>query len=365
MSVQLSNEDWIIHPSQTVLSVLDDIGLESGDLGGMLNKPDDWVDRFLKCQIPVDEYLADDLSRVVGGSIEFWTNVQNQYEADLKNISSSKVLGESISAWVKSFEYSDMANKGWLAKTRKLTEQYGNLLCFFDVTDICQWEEKYTYTLNRTKFRKATKVSLSSHAVSAWLAQGERSSRSQITDIFSKKLLMSKLEELRILTLEPDIYKVLSSVQKILNNSGVRFASVPNIKGAPISGAAIKVDDIPTILLSCRYKTNDQFWFSLFHELGHILLHNTDDGFIDLLEAEDGREEREANEFAQEALFPLEQLSALSRELFRLNARAKARKILGAAKHSKIAPGIVVGQLQHAKVIPYSHFNKLKKKFEF
>ena len=111
------------------------------------------------------------------------------------------------------------------------------------------------------------------------------------------------------------------------------------------------------IQLSLRYRTDDQFWFSFFHEAGHILNDPKKVVYID----DDGTDgcEEEANRFAGSFLIPTEQPSALAR----LTTHAA---IVGFAKAIGIAPGIVLGRLQKEGIVPWrSYLNDLKRRFEW
>jgi HTH-type transcriptional regulator/antitoxin HigA len=114
------------------------------------------------------------------------------------------------------------------------------------------------------------------------------------------------------------------------------------------------------IQLSLRYKTDDHLWFSFFHEAGHILKHGKRDvfrkGTTFLM---DETKEEEANTFAADFLIPRrEYLNFTSKNtLSKVNIKKFASQI-------KISPGIVVGRLQHDKLLPMSHCNDLKVRFE-
>src|SRR3954451_14062880 len=113
------------------------------------------------------------------------------------------------------------------------------------------------------------------------------------------------------------------------------------------------------IQLSLKYKTDDQLWFTFFHEAGHLLLHSKKQVFIDYGYSEEDNEEREANKFARDFLIP-------TRYADRLAHIARSREqIQEFAKAIGIAPGIVVGRLQHDKLLYPSAFHDLKRKFEW
>jgi len=112
-------------------------------------------------------------------------------------------------------------------------------------------------------------------------------------------------------------------------------------------------------LLSFRYLADDQFWFSVFHEIGHLLLHSRDGIFLEGIETANEKMEVEANEFA--CLHLLTEVGLRQLHSVPLNHFAIARL----AKRLDVSPGVVVGQLQEMGRVPYHHFNYLKARYEW
>jgi Zn-dependent peptidase ImmA (M78 family) len=112
--------------------------------------------------------------------------------------------------------------------------------------------------------------------------------------------------------------------------------------------------DKAVIQLSLRYKSNDQLWFSFFHEAGHILKHGKKEFFIE--DSMVNEKEKEADEFAANFLLPKSQLDGF----LKANTLLSKSAIKEFANRLNIAPGIVVGRLQHEKKLPHSHCNDLK-----
>ena len=119
------------------------------------------------------------------------------------------------------------------------------------------------------------------------------------------------------------------------------------------------------IQLSLRGKSDDHLWFTFFHEAGHILLHGKKDVFIEskgegCRDIGGGEKEQEADRFAQDFLIRPERYKT-----FIKNGRFSEAAIREFAKEIGLAPGIVVGRLQHEKLIPFSRGNALRKRLRF
>ena len=147
--------------------------------------------------------------------------------------------------------------------------------------------------------------------------------------------------------------------------AGVALIFVPEVPGTRAHGATRWLTPSKAILqLSLRGKTDDFLWFTFFHETAHILKHGKRDIFI---EAPDGttdqetrRKEHEADTFASDFLIPKHALNE-----FRQQSRFNTHTIQRFATQLGIAPGIVVGRLQHEKLLPFAHLNVLKRRFCF
>ena len=115
------------------------------------------------------------------------------------------------------------------------------------------------------------------------------------------------------------------------------------------------------IQLSLRYKTDDQLWFSFFHEAGHILLHGKRDLFIED-PGMNGQKEDQADKFAADTLIPPVQLREFL-ETWTPNVYPPTSRIEDFADAIGVAPGIVIGRLQHDGQVPFSHYNHLNRRF--
>jgi Zn-dependent peptidase ImmA (M78 family) len=145
----------------------------------------------------------------------------------------------------------------------------------------------------------------------------------------------------------------------ICAKAGVCVVRTKEIPLAAVSGAARWLTkDKALIQVSFKYKTDDQFWFSVFHEIGHILLHGRRQFFVDYGMRDDTEEEREANAFAREVLIAPEYNHLLPHLKSKKDIRRFAAKI-------GVSPGIVVGRLQYDKLLRQGYCNDLKVKYEW
>ena len=146
----------------------------------------------------------------------------------------------------------------------------------------------------------------------------------------------------------------LPQLQALAGAAGVAVVFVPAPPGCRVSGATQWLSpERALIALSLRHKSNDHLWFTLFHEAGHILKHGKKATFVDGLDAVHEEHETEADRFAADQLIP----PAAAQKLQGLRSE---QEVKAAAMALGIAPGIVVGRLQHEGWLPRTDLNGLK-----
>ena len=116
------------------------------------------------------------------------------------------------------------------------------------------------------------------------------------------------------------------------------------MKCAPVQGATHWIEpDKVMVMLNADHQYEDRFWFSLFHELGHVLLHGKKDVYVDFdHDGEKTQEEREADMFAQKWLVPD------IGEFYTLLGKQDLQKaVVAFAEKNGVSPAIVAGRLTY------------------
>jgi HTH-type transcriptional regulator / antitoxin HigA len=149
-------------------------------------------------------------------------------------------------------------------------------------------------------------------------------------------------------------------MKELCRNAGVALVLEPPISKTCLFGSARWFDvDRAIIQMSLRMKTNDHFWWTFFHEAAHISLHRGRN-FADDNNGEGDGAEEEADRWAEHVLVGRERFARFKAS--RPRSEVSVRQF---AAEANLHPGIVVGMLQHAGVISYSHLNKLKVTFDW
>jgi HTH-type transcriptional regulator / antitoxin HigA len=246
---------------------------------------------------------------------------------------------------------------GWIERFSDKGRQVVEVLRFFAVASVEAWESHYGQRF-APAFRKSDAFEAKRGAVAAWLRKTEIEASKLVLPKYDAPTLRASLSELRQLTVEPRPDVFIPEAQRICGAAGVAFVFVPAPKGCPAYGATWWRLGTPIVALSGRRKSDDQFWFSLFHEIGHVLLHGRKDVLItgNDVDGADPTKEAEANAFAATKLIPDE--AALAR--LKASATLSEATVQAFAERVGIAPGIVVGRLQHDGFVSQRRLNSLK-----
>ena len=244
------------------------------------------------------------------------------------------------------------------------------LLRFFDVPSPEAWRSKWN--AQPVAFRQTQVFDARQEAVSAWAREAEIEANKLTLSDFDENRLRSSLDELRRLT-RKRTGEALEEAKVICSRVGVAVVLVPELPRTRISGCARWLSDKHALVgLTIRYKTDDQLWFTFFHEIAHILLHRDRQSFVidnaaedmgdEVVDPEMAKYEEEADRFAADTLIPPASLT----EFLRLHRKTlTSDEIHDFAKAIGIGPGTVVGRLQHDKVLKHFQGNKLKQNLDW
>ena len=230
------------------------------------------------------------------------------------------------------------------------------LLAFFRVGSVEAWTARYG--LANVAYRHSPCFESDEAALATWLRLGETEADRQPCADYDEGRFRRATREIRGLTRMP-IGEALASAQQLCNRAGVALVPVKPLPRTALSGAAWWPSPRKAIIqLSARHKSDDHLWFGFFHEAAHILFHGKRSVFVD---GEDQAGiEAEANEWAANAL-----VARAEWDRFVATSPRGKSAVLGFAEEQGIAPGIVVGMLQHAGLLPWTHLNRLKTRYRW
>lgn len=352
--------DLPIPPGEYLGEVIKDLGMSKDELAKRMNRPAGKLSAVFKGDKVITPDTALQLEKVVGVPAHIWTGLEAEYRLALarrQNSEQQKRLKEECRL-VKHFLYANLVKLGVADKKTRPIDKVLELHKFFGVASL---DTVLTLRRYQAAFRSG-KQKRSPEAVAAWLRIGELEAQSMRCAPFHKKRLKDSLDALRSMALQtPEDFQ--KNMRHLLADCGVALAFCPHLPGTYAHGATFWLGrDKAVVMMTLRYKWADVFWFSLFHELGHILLHERR---AVILEGEDGDSvhralEEEADQFASDTLIPPGTYKA-----FLKSDRFFAQDIENFARQVGIHPGIVVGRLQKEGHIRPSWHNGLRIRFKW
>jgi len=352
------HSDLAVPPGEYLEEVIGGLGMTKDELARRMGRPATKLSPIFKGAKVITPDTAMQLEKVVGVPANIWLGLESEYRLALARKAEKDRLAEE-SRLLTPFCYGKLAELGFVKRVSNRRDKVRDLQRFFGVASLSSVLEVRRY---QAAFRvgKAGAPPSKPHATASWLRVGELRARATACEPFDRSRLEEALERIRTMTLQtPDEFQI--PLVALLAESGVALVIVPHFPGTKAHGATFWLTrDKAVLMLTIRGRWADIFWFSLFHELGHILLHGRRDIFIedDSAAPEQEEQEEEADAFAAERLLPP---SAYERFVEGGNFYPDAVAMF--ARRIGIDAGIVVGRLQHDGFLRPEWGNKLRTRY--
>lgn len=346
--------DYAVAPGRTLLETIEKLGIDQIELAERTGLTPKTVNLIINGKAPLTQQTAMLLELVTSVPARIWNNLECNYREQLARIDSHKQLEKQLD-WLKEIPTKELIARGAIPATSDRVTLLSQTLKFFGVASVEAWHDGWSH--GQFAFRKSHSATANDGKLASWLRLAELQGQQTTVSKYTKEQFKEVVESARSLTRSPPKDFVPTLIESF-SSAGVVVCLVPEIPGCKISGAAKWLSmDKALIAVNLRGKKNDLFWFTLFHEAGHILNDSKKETYVDVGYSDDPRE-KNANHFARDLLIPL----AYSQRLKSLKARSDVEAF---AKEIGIAPGIVVGRMQHEQIIKYSYLNDLKETFEW
>lgn len=322
------------HPGYYIEELVEESGLTQQDFANRLDTTPKNLSKLINGQQSLSVEMAMKLSRMLGTSLEYWLNLQDAYDAALAKKASDEQLEQEIVV-LKKLGYDYFRDKFHLADLpRKLGAQVVEVRSFLRVASLTVLAKRDL----AVSFRSA-EATLSDDAVlkaNALVQIAVNQALAQEAPKFDKDCFAGALDF--ALTQTSNHADFHSLVKDAFLKAGVILVVLPNLEGSRINGATKKIGSSVMLMVNDRRLYADSFWFTLFHEAGHVM--NGDYGAS--FENEKGAREAAADKFAADALLP-----AQDYERFVSNAIFTPASIKEFASGVGRDPGIVLGRLQN------------------
>ncbi len=338
--------EYAVHPGETLREKLNEIVMTPKEFAVRTGKPVKTISEILNGKSSITHEMAVLFEKVLKIPAGFWIKKQANYNEFIAREKQKEELKKSKD-WAKEFPYIQMAKIGLVKTTRKPEEKVEELLKFFNVSKPSAWEDIYLNQKTPVFFRISLKHNKNPYALSVLLRIGEIKANEITAPDFNKTKLKNLLPELKeIMANKPDDY--LINIKEKCLTAGVKVIYTPNLPGTVIHGTVRWINNTPVIQMTDRLKRYDIFWFSLFHEIGHILLHgNKKNIFLEEIKnAEDKDDkEKEADEFASQLLLKDDEYEVIINQIKASHDILKTIQFY--AKEFGTHKDIIIGRILH------------------
>lgn len=351
----LGETDYAVPPGETLQELLDEKGISQREFARRADLSPKHVNKLLQGLVPLSADVAMRLERVTGTPARIWNRLEADYRSDLERIRAKRELSGDV-MWADDFPVAELVKRDFLpTQPADKLSRLEQLLAFFGVASVDAFDQVYLELA--CSFRTTQAFETKRGALTTWLRLGELAAQNVECGPYDRRQLEAALPRLRELTRDP-IEAACKEVRGICAERGIAVFFVPEVPGSRASGVTRWLTPAKALIqLSLRYKSDDHLWFTFFHEIGHVLRHGKTDVWIEdgaSSSGPDDPQEAEADKFARDTLIPPRD----ARELPRLRSVDQVRAF---ANRLGIAPGIVVGRLQHDGIWPHSRGNQLKR----
>lgn len=341
-----------IPPGETLQDIIDSLNMSQAELAVRTGMSKKVINEIIKGKAPITPETAIKLEYVLGSPASFWNNLQVNYEDTLARVAAQEKMEEELGIATQ-IPYREMVNNGWVKSAATMQEKIINLRSLLKVSSLSNIENALCVNL-RCSMHGTTSI----YALAAWIQICTNKAYEINTEPYDAAKLKAYLPNIKELSLEePEVF--IPKLKQIFSSCGVVFIVSPHFSNTKIHGVTKWLTpDKAMIALTLRLKFADIFWFSLFHEIGHVLQHKTTQVFInqDNISKKSPNEEQ-ADKFASEALFPANSYNKL------VSSEISRERILLFANTNRVNPCIIIGRLQYNGVIKYSDYSDLKTRY--
>ena len=336
-------------PGATIREQLNDRGMSQKEFAARMDMSEKHISKLINGDVQLTPETAVKLELVLGVPAKFWNNLEAIYREKIIKAEAENTMDYDI-AITRQFPYNEMAKLGWVIETRSMANKVEYLRKYFEVVNLSLLGNR---EITNIACRRLAITDKSDLALMAWAQEAKLKAREVSTASVNISKLISSIPAIRSMTvLDPTEF--CPEIKRTLAECGIALVFLPHLKGSFLQGATFMDGNKIVVGLTVRGKDADKFWFSLFHELAHIIL-----GHVGRNTNTSDEDESAADKWAEDTLIP-----AAEYEVFREKGDYSEKGVLDFANEQGIAPGIVVGRMQMEGLIKYSILNDLKEKYE-
>ncbi len=336
-------------PGATIKEQLNDRGMSQKEFAARMDMSEKHISKLINGDVQLTAETAVRLEMVLGVPAKFWNNLEAIYREKMIKAAAENAM-DADAEIAKRFPYNEMAQLGWIPEARNARERVIYLRKYFEVVELSLLENAL---ITKIACRRLVITEKSDLALMAWAQELKIKARDIQTAPINIKGLIATIPEIRkMTTLKPMDF--CPKIKNCLSDCGIALVFLPHLKGSFLQGATFMDGNKIVVGLTTRGKDADKFWFSLFHELAHIVL-----GHVGQPGGTSDDDENAANKWSEDTLIKSDDF-----EHFKNGHDYSEKNVIRFAREQGVAPGIVVGRMQLEGLIKYNMLNHLKEKYE-
>ncbi len=349
--------DLLIHPGETIREVLEEKNMSQEELAIRTNYSPKHISEVVRGKKDISSEFANRLEYALGIPANFWMNLQNNYDKEVFEINNLNSIEEKELNVLKDLKdvIKYCENSEIIECNSKKEITVLNMRKFLNLNNLCSIP---SLSIQQAAFRgsKANKVNV--YVLYAWQKLCEYfTNKVKVSNIYDVEKLRTKYEDIKKTMFLP-ANDMVAELKNIFAECGIAFEVVKHFTGAPVQGFIQKKNDKVILCMTIRKAFSDIFWFTLFHEIGHLTNDYFANQYIDyqFIESE---EERNADKFARDIL-----INQNDYEDFIKNGNMSLTEIKRFADSQNVKPGIVIGRIQN-DINDYSFMAKYRERYKW
>lgn len=351
------SREFIIHPGETLQEVIEDRDMTQKELAIRTGMTEKHVSTIVNGSKPISVAFAKKLEYALGIEAAFWINLQSNYDRELLEFEEVNNISEEEIGVLKRLkeviEY--FSEKGWMNLDDNPAAKVLDLRKVMNISDLTDIPNLAYNAAFRAQV-KNNKVD--PYVLFAWQRMCELLTQNvKVADELDVDKLKARIPDIKN-TMFLSGNRIQKQLEKIFAECGIAFRIVKNFKGAPVQGFIKKTDDGNIVLcVTLRQSYADIFWFTLFHEIAHIINGDTKNKFVDI-DSVSGEAEARADKFASNTLIPAtEYKKFIAKREFTLNS------IKAFADKCGVPPYIIIGRLMKDGELELTAYNQERKRY--
>lgn len=352
--------ELLSHPGEVLKEEIDERNMNQVELAKRCGLSEKHISSVINGKKAISVSFAKKLEYVLEIDSTFWLNLQMNYDNEVYDIKEKSEVCESEIAILDNNYFkkilSWLTSQEMVEKSSNRVSMILNLREFLNVGNLLNIE-----SLNlEGAFRKQDGAPIDSYTLAAWIKACEIfTSDTKVHSELNIEKLTEIVPEMKEVMFERDPNEMIERLREIFASCGIKYTVIPHFTGAPIHGYIKRDGEALLMGSTIRGKYYDKFWFTIFHEIAHILNGDFKDNLVDF-ENKDSMKEDKADRYARDVL-----IDSGNYKDFVNEGHFSRKSVIAFSDRNKVLPGITVGRLQKEEYIGYDSLNDLRSKLEW